>query len=169
VWWRCKEDHSYKSAVATRTSGVGCPICDGKVILTGYNDLMTQNPQLAAEWNYDRNGNLTPDQVAPFSNKKVWWKCEKGHEWESRIATRNQNSNCPYCGNKKLLSGFNDLATRFPELALDWDYTKNEQTPSQVLAGDKSKKIWICKECGHSYEKSVYNKVRSPKCPKCKK
>ena len=130
---------------------------------------MTRNLQLAAEWNYDRNGNLTPDQVAPFSNKKVWWKCEKGHEWESRIATRNQNSNCPYCGNKKLLSGFNDLATRFPELALDWDYTKNEQTPSQVLAGDKSKKFWICKECGHSYEKSVYNKVRSPKCPKCKK
>ena len=169
VWWRCKEGHSYKSAVATRTSGVGCPICDGKVILAGYNDLMTKNPQLAAEWNYDRNGKLTPDQVAPFSNKKVWWKCEKGHEWESKVASRNKNSNCPYCGNQKLLSGFNDLATRFPELALDWDYTKNEQSPSQVLASDKSKKFWICKKCGHSYEKSVYNKVRSPKCPKCKK
>ena len=40
------------------------------------------NPVLAKEWQPTKNEKLTPDQVAPFSHKKVWWICAKGHEWE---------------------------------------------------------------------------------------
>ena len=170
VWWRCKKGHEWQAKIYSRTQGKrGCPYCRNLKILAGDNDLMNQNPQLAAEWNYDRNGTLTPAQVSPFSKKKVWWKCEKGHEWEARIASRNPNNNCPYCGNKKLLSGFNDLATKHPDIAADWDYNKNEENPTQVLASNISKRFWICRKCGYGYEKSVYNRIRSPKCPKCKK
>ena len=32
------------------------------------------------EWNYEKNGEMTPENTPPQSGKKVWWKCSKGHE-----------------------------------------------------------------------------------------
>ena len=32
-------------------------------------------PELAVEWDWEENGELTPQNVAPHSNKKVGWKC----------------------------------------------------------------------------------------------
>ncbi|MBQ9756227.1 MAG: zinc-ribbon domain-containing protein, partial [Clostridia bacterium] len=56
----------------------------------GYNDLSTLNPVLAKEWNHERNGVLKPENVLPNSDKKVWWKCDKGHEWQATISNRNK-------------------------------------------------------------------------------
>ncbi|MCD8196887.1 MAG: zinc-ribbon domain-containing protein, partial [Lachnospiraceae bacterium] len=30
-------------------------------------------------------------------NKKVWWKCENGHEWRATIASRSNGCGCPVC------------------------------------------------------------------------
>jgi very-short-patch-repair endonuclease len=78
-------------------NGCGCPICNGKKILKGFNDLETLNPDLEKEWNYEKNNGLRPDQFTCSSNKKVWWKCEKGHEWKANIYNRSNGHNCPYC------------------------------------------------------------------------
>lgn len=75
---------------------MACPICAGKEILIGYNDLASQYPQLALEWHPTYNGALTPNQVFPFSNKKVWWLCEFGHAWKATINSRHKNR-CPDC------------------------------------------------------------------------
>ena len=96
VYWVCSENHSYEASPWVRTQGMGCPICAGKKILKGYNDLQSQYPELAKEWHSDKNGNLTPDQVFSFSNKKVWWKCEFGHAWKATINSRHKNR-CPHC------------------------------------------------------------------------
>ena len=45
------------------------------------SSLLFSSPEIAKEWNYERNGNLKPEHFAANSNKKVWWKCSKGHEW----------------------------------------------------------------------------------------
>ena len=63
--------------------------------------LLNLNPQLAKEWNYEKNGKLQPDMVTANSHKKVWWKCEKGHEWQSVIAYRNRGYRCPICAKEK--------------------------------------------------------------------
>ena len=56
------------------------------------------NPELAKEWNYEKNTPLTPDGVSGRSPARVWWKCTKGHEWEAKISSRATNkSGCPYC------------------------------------------------------------------------
>ena len=34
-------------------------------------------PELAMEWDYEKNGVLTPENVSYGSNKKVWWICPK--------------------------------------------------------------------------------------------
>lgn len=71
-------------------------------LVKGTNDLATVNPTLAEEWNYEKNGTLTPDQVTAGSEKKVWWKCEFGHEWEAIVLSRNRGNGCPICAGRKI-------------------------------------------------------------------
>lgn len=87
----------------------------GKTI-TGVNDLQTMNPELAGEWNHEKNGDITPSDVAVNSNKKYWWKCGKGHEWEANVNSRNRGVGCPVCANKVIVEGYNDLKSLNPEL-----------------------------------------------------
>lgn len=80
---------------------------------------------LLREWDTARNAPLTPQAVTYGSHTPVWWRCENGHEWEAVVYTRTHGSGCPFCAGKKAQAGFNDLATQYPELARQWDYTKN--------------------------------------------
>ena len=49
-------------------------------LVVGENDLQTVHPELAKEWDYSKNGELTPEKVTFSSSKKVWWKGKCGHE-----------------------------------------------------------------------------------------
>lgn len=104
VWWRCSVcGHEFQKRISSRTKGgKGCPVCDGKTIKKGYNDLATKNPVLAAEWHHTKNNELEPDEVAPNSHKKAWWLCPVcQHEWEAEIKSRNQGRGCPECAKLK--------------------------------------------------------------------
>ena len=96
VWWICNKGHEWQASIGHRSRGRGCPYCSNKKVLSGYNDLQTVNPTLAKEWNYEKNNGLTPADVTPSNDKKVWWKCSKGHEWQATIGSRNRGSGCPY-------------------------------------------------------------------------
>ena len=138
-------------------------------MLVGYNDLITLNPILAKEWNYEKNGQLKPEQVTANSNKKVWWKCNKGHEWQNTINNRNRGRNCPFCANKKILPGFNDLLTVNPTLAKEWnDEKNNDLTPGHVAPYSNKKVWWIC-EKGHEWQTTVCNRSAGYGCPECAK
>jgi hypothetical protein len=64
------------------------------------NCLETLNPSLAKEWHPTANGSLTARDVRPRSNKKVWWLCGKGHEWQASIDGRSRGNGCPYCSGR---------------------------------------------------------------------
>lgn len=91
------------------------PYCGDRKALKGYNDPRTTHPKIAREWNKERNGDLKPTDVIASSNKRVWWKCKEGHEWSGLIASRARKGKadpgCPYCSGRKVLAGYNDLAT----------------------------------------------------------
>ena len=63
--------------------------------------MQTINPALAEEWNYEKNTELTPEDVTANSNKKVWWKCSNGHEWQAVIYNRNKGNGCPVCAKER--------------------------------------------------------------------
>ena len=42
---------------------------------------------------------------------------------------------CPFCSHKKLLSGYNDLATTYPQIAAEWDYEKNKDNIASYADG----------------------------------
>ena len=122
VWWLCEKGHSWQATVSSRAlGGSECPYCTGRKVQPGENDLATAFPEIAAQWHPTKNGSLTPQQVTPNSNRKVWWICPLGHEYQSWIPGRTrQGSGCPYCAGTKVLPGFNDLATRGPQIAAQW-------------------------------------------------
>ena len=66
------------------------------------------------------------------SNDYAHWKWKLGHTWRAMINARKQGENCPYCAGQKVWPGFNDLKTKDPALAAEWDYEKNEQSTSEV-------------------------------------
>ena len=101
VWWKCDKGHEWSAKIYSRSQGAGCPYCYGRIAIKGYNDLQTVNPQLAKEWNYEKNNELTPSDVMPNSGKKVWWKCSKGHEWQASVTKRNYGRGCPECAKQK--------------------------------------------------------------------
>ena len=169
VWWKCSKGHEWQATISNRNRGNGCPYCAGNSVLKGYNDLQTLNSDLANEWNFEKNDVLTPIDVTPGSNKKVWWKCSKGHEWQATISNRNRGNGCSYCAGKKVLKGYNDLATFYPQVADEWNYKRNgEITPSTVTFASNKKVWWICKKCGGEYESYINNRTRKGVgCPYC--
>jgi len=96
VWWKCKKGHVWQDTISHRTSGRGCPFCSGRRV-TKENSLLFTNPEIAKEWNYEKNGQLKPENVSKGSGKKVWWVCEKGHIWQSSVCNRTRGNNCPIC------------------------------------------------------------------------
>lgn len=170
VWWKCEHGHEWKATVYSRLNS-GCPVCGNKKVLEGYNDLASQYPAIALEWNHDKNGDLLPNNVTIGSNKNVWWKCRFGHEWKAIVNQRtSKNTGCPICLNQKVLKGFNDLTVTNPELLSEWNYEKNgDWQPSMVIAGSDRKVWWIC-EKGHEWEASLYSRAKSKLkvgCPYC--
>ena len=170
VWWRCSKGHEWEAIIGSRVSkGSGCPYCAGKKAIPGENDLATVRPDIAAEWHPTRNGDLSPSMVLPYSGKKVWWLCPKGHAYATSIINRTKiNSGCPYCAGQKVLPGFNDLATKYPELAKQWHPTLNgDLTPDQVTPGSNKKVWWMCDE-GHVWQAVINNRARKGRgCPIC--
>ena len=134
-------------------------------LMKGVNDLATVNPELAKEWHPTKNGALTPEHVAPASNRKVWWRCEQGHDYQAVIASRTQRGgSCPYCANKKVLAGFNDLATLEPAVAKEWHPTKNGAlTPQDVTPGSRKRIWWRC-SAGHEWQAVIYSRTGSQRC-----
>ncbi len=162
VNWICPSGHRTKASIDKRKSGSGCRVCMHQEVLKGYNDLQTKYPEIAIEalgWD--------PSTVLPKSGKSRLWKCKYGHEWNATIGSRTGlQANCPYCSNKKVLAGFNDLATTHPEIAAQaygWD-------PSTITFGTNVKKLWKCSE-NHQWRISAA--VRTGKggsgCPTCAK
>ena len=167
VWWRCEKGHEWEAPIYSRTNGNGCPYCSGKSVVVGTNDLATLRPDLAKEWHPIKNGELKQSDVALHSNKRVWWKCEKGHEWEATVNDRSRGRRCPVCFGQKVLAGENDLETLYPDLAKEWHPIKNgELYPSDVRAQSNKRVWWKC-EKGHEWQATIYSRVNGRGCPEC--
>ena len=171
VWWKCEKSHEWTARIQDRVRGNGCPYCSGRLSVVGENDLSTTYPELTLEWNYEKNCIIQPSDVKPGSSRKVWWKCIKGHEWQAIVVNRVRGAGCPICANKKVLKGYNDLATINPYLALEWDYEKNTNITPQELTTNSHKKVWWhCSNCNHRWMTSPHARTNGKTgCPKCSK
>lgn len=169
-WWTCANGHNFKASPNNRNGGKGCPYCSNHKVLKGFNDLETLYPKLLVEWDYEKNIDVLPNSVTPGSDKKVWWKCSYcGNEWYINIYKRVAGNGCAVCAGKKVLVGYNDLATTAPHIAQEWNYDKNiDIQPSAVTKNSNKKVWWKCKN-GHEWPASVNNRTNGRGCPYCSK
>jgi hypothetical protein len=245
VYWTCKLDHKWLTPPRYRRQGAhvnGCPYCGGQALLKGFNDLASARPDLAHEWNFEKNFPATPESVIRGAYATFDWTCKRGHdylstvkgrmaakigcpecvtiemhseylakfeerrpllesEWEEaangstledafrtsnkgekfswtcnncdesftqRFVNRiSRSQGCPYCANLKIKPGVNDLASRNPILASEWDLAKNHPLrPDQVPSHTATKVWWTC-ESNHSFKASVAHRSNGRGCPAC--
>ena len=143
-----------------------------RVAHRGLVSLSQAHPELEAEWDYVKNGDLLPTEVSSGSSKKVWWTCVKcGHSWEAYINNRaNRGSGCPVCAGRVPKRGVNDVATLYPKLMLDWDYEENKNLdPTALMRTNTSRVYWKCHVCGNQWVSSLVTRtLHDTGCPACR-
>ena len=169
VFWKCKEGHSWDTTVAQRVSQeTGCPYCAGQKA-TPTNCLEFNRPDLAIEWDFEKNKILKPTEVTAGADKIVWWLCKKKHSYRANIYNRNNGKGCPYCSGHKVGYG-NSLADSFPVVSEEFHFIKNKKITPETILGTSNKKIWwVCKTNKiHEWSTTVSSRTRQKTgCPFC--
>lgn len=169
--------HDWRASISSRTAGNhGCPVCAGRQLLTGFNDLLTRYPLVSAEWHPHKNGILLPETTLHGTHTKVWWQCSRGHEWEANVVARTRpvgvrlgGAGCPYCSGRLAIVGENDLCTTHPELSLEWHPTLNgDFAPYETKAGSQKRVWWLGRKCKHEYKAKIAHRATEKSgCPYC--
>jgi len=160
--WRCDQNHTWTASIYNRTakSSTGCPVCAGRKIVAGVNDLQTLYPIVA-----EKADGWDPRLVAPGANKKMPWKCFCGYSWLASPSKRTSGkTDCPACAGNICITGRNDLLSTFPEIAKEasgWD-------PSKTSKASSAKLEWKCSKCDNKWKTSPGLRTsQNTGCPKC--
>lgn len=179
--WVCKAcSHKWLTSPHSRTgrNKTGCPgECKKKRFAeTRYVKkvnqgrlLSIQNPEIFKQWDTNSllNQNIIVENLLAGDPKKYGWKCNKDHTWEASLGVRvNQKTGCPYCSHHKILVGFNDFGTLHPHLLEEFNYERNDISPTKILGAPKIKVWWKCKE-KHEWKTSFDVRARGRECPQC--
>jgi len=185
VYWKCKNGHIYQSTICARTAGYGCDTCsrieNGRKLATPKDGDLTlgeARPDLVDEWCKELNGDLTPYDVYPTSNKEVWWKCldpNCGHVWLAQISNRTsgKKSGCRKCRYRRMAElqkippKGKSLADTNKLLAEFWVAEKNGGlSAAQVFEKTRRKSVWTCPKCKEEWTAS--GDLMSRRKTKCK-
>ena len=120
-----------------------------KAVISLNNNYVKDDKELLKLWNYKRNNNINLECLLKKSGKKVWWKCPMGHEWEATVSHVSNGTRCPYCSGQKILKGFNDLASSYPDLLKEDGVVKRiSYCPTWLKRGIEYRDKYRCSICG---------------------
>ncbi len=128
-------------------------------------------PGVAAQWHPTKNIAMDLQTIKPKSNKKVWWKCSYGHEWEAPASSRTRGKGCPYCAGYYPTSE-NNFAVLHPDLLSELHPTKNGALDCRKLTRGSSKRVWWICDKGHEWKVPIYYRTAKnggTGCPFCRK
>ena len=162
--WCCSScHHAWNARISNRTTYLGgCPECArqrkrGKEQTT-QPSLVAVGERVMEHWDHERNAaeGWDPARITLGSRKKVHWLCSKcplglPHRWSARPNIRFSSSGrhlgCPCCSGQKTCK-CNSLQTLYPDLAMEWDFTKNDGTPDDCAPHFAQKVWWVNDERG---------------------
>ena len=142
--------------------------------------LANKYPDIAAEWDHDKNGDITPEKVSYGSHDAFYWKCQQcGYTWESKVNDRTNGHGCYVCAKTKWAdilhkraaerNNFKDWCEKNNRKILveEWDYASNPTSPEEWGVGSNEIVYWVCQTCGHRYPATINNRVRGSGCKEC--
>ena len=179
AWWRsgvCKtgQPHRWQARICNRTNGSGCPHETGRAVCP-CNNLAHNHPEVAAEWDWNANGERTPETVTAGSGLKAAWKCGLcGHKWSVIISHRTRGSGCPQCAReaRREKTRQPSISVGAPHLLAEWDWEANETHgwhPDKVPLGSAKQVHWVARdECKlglvHRWQAKLYSRTSKQKC-----
>ncbi|MEM7691930.1 MAG: zinc-ribbon domain-containing protein [Pseudomonadota bacterium] len=171
--WRCEHGHEYQETRASHNRSRGCPICAVSIAM--------RMPGIVQYWS-DKN-EASPWDISAYSRERVWWRCEhcnNGCDFQRPpyrvLATGHQCQECRRQGVTPWnIAGKRDagvtLLDAFPEIAAEWDYTRNPRGPEEYAPGSQRIAHWIC-ENGHSWSSPICHRTSAARhpasCQQCK-
>lgn len=181
VWWKCAEcGHEWQAPIKNRV-GYGkqkptkCPRCSKRSNQTLREWCVSNDRKdILEEFDTERNS-MTPSDLSAHSSKKVRWrhydaKSDMIHPWVASVNSRTKPSGtgCPYCAGVKTLTGYNDLATTYPDLMPYWDFELNDIDPTKTPHSHTVSTYWKCPECGHTWRSKAKDVAKKEHpCSKC--
>ena len=167
VTWRCLKNphHTWTSPVQKRANAkdpTTCPICTGKILVVGDNDLATRRPDIASKLKDPQQART----LTPFSSKVMTWKCPTcGTEFQAKTSWMALgHAACPNCAQRRPHPGRTDLATTHPQIAAE---LVNQSLATKLTRGSNRLVEWECPTCHHRYMDMPNNRVRGHGCPCC--
>ena len=175
VGWLCDAcGHNWSAAPNQRISKKkkGCPECAH----TARTKKRTKHPTFAdcqdprgkavlAEWDYERNapqGNF-PNNTTQRSAKQIFWLCTKcpagqEHSWctAPNQRTGRHKTGCPVCAGRNACK-CNSLQALYPDVAAEWDYTKNKSQPGDHTASSAFVAWWSNPQRG-SWQRTIHSR-----------
>ena len=174
VWWSsgmCKtgQPHRWQARIHHRSNGSGCPQQTGRAVCP-CNDLAHNHPKVAAKWDWEANGDRTPEAVAASSTIKAAWRCGLcGHRWSATVLNKTHGSGCPQCGREAGRNKTRQPSVRVgaPLLLAEWDWEANGRCgwhPDRITLGSTRQVHWVRQdECKlglvHRWQASPNNRI----------
>ena len=123
------------------------------------NSIATLYPNIAKEWDYEKNGDLLPNMFSAGSQERVWWICKKGHHYPAVIASRVKGTGCAKClGRNKTTEEFRDQLHKInPNIEVVGEYVNSR---TQLLCR--------CTICNKEWLIRPNDLVNGHGCPACK-
>ncbi|QJX72528.1 hypothetical protein F-S17_0262 [Faustovirus] len=169
VYFRCKLRHSFDLSCSEFTDGVRCGICSGHRPLAGFNtfDMVSDALQW---WDYEENDKLGYEitDFTKSSQKKVHFKCLKGHKYVSKCGKFTEGKRCPVCAGKKLIAGVNTFDTVIDAKEW-WDYEMNDKLGIKINNIAKSASVRVHFKCpkGHKFVTKCSHFTEGSRCKTC--
>ena len=156
AWWRsgmCKtgQPHRWQATINNRSNCRSCPYNTGRAVCP-CNDLAHNHPEVAAEWDWETNGERTPETVTASSTFKAAWTCGLcGHRWRAHVYRRTYKTGCPQCARaaRRIRSQQPSISVGAPHLLAEWDWEANERCgwhPDQVTLGSQKQVHWVVQD-----------------------
>ena len=133
-------------------------------------NFLSEYPEIAKEWDYEKNEGLRPEMFPPVAGNTVFWKCAKGHSFKQKISNRVNGNSCPLCYGRYAIEGENDLESLYPDLMKEWDYEKNGKlglNPRKIKPRSDIEAFWICSVCGFSSKAVIKSRTKGYGCRRC--
>ena len=170
--WRCQVcGHKWTVSPNSRVKQQsGCPKCAPRGTITTHPTFAECQHLLLVEWDHKRNeayGNY-PCNTKLRSNKQIFWLCSncpagQEHSWSARPSSRTGRiqAGCPVCAGH-VACRCNSLKALFPDIAADWDYSRNIGQPNDYTAGSEHLAWWYNPARG-SWQQTIVSRTQNVK------
>lgn len=173
--FRCSNGHA-RTCEPFDILSIECPSCLGLETKRKRNEEAEKNPEgfrlspeIASQWDHERNLPLKLAAISPDSKRLVWWRdpvC--GHEFQAVVSDRDkyQRYRCPEC--QTILDSF---AFSYPDLARQWD-PSNGVSPWKIRPTSSrlpEAPWWICtNNPEHRWQAPIASRIGGAGCPECR-